>query len=260
MSTLLGTARGLSLRPNPPEPTPTRRKSHIVRAGTDAGPQSGAALRKNPSLYAAPEAPLQNNNSSDSSASSTNVVSTLDTASELKISSGLKFTPVPIKHKPEVLAPAGGWPQLQAAVENGADAVYFGVGELNARARASNFSSEELPTVMQYLHERGVKGYLVLNVLVFDDELELLAQRAQEAYAAGVDAVIVQDIGAVEVIGKAAPGLAVHGSTQMTITSAQGAAFAKTVRKKKVPLEISYFFFVFSKPFLPLFAIVRSSL
>jgi collagenase-like PrtC family protease len=131
-----------------------------------------------------------------------------------------------VKHRPEVLAPAGGWPQLTAAVENGADAVYFGVGDLNARARAANFTAEELPQVMEYLHERGVKGYLVLNVLIFDDELEILAEKAQHAAKSGVDAVIVQDIGAVEIIQKAAPGLAVHGSTQMTITSAEGAAFA----------------------------------
>jgi collagenase-like PrtC family protease len=68
-------------------------------------------------------------------------------------------------HKPEVLAPAGGWPQLKAAVENGADAVYFGLTAFNARARAANFEAEELPVVMGYLHDRGAKGYLVLNVL-----------------------------------------------------------------------------------------------
>jgi U32 family peptidase len=79
---------------------------------------------------------------------------------------------------------------------------------------------------MEYLHTRGVKGYLVLNVLIFDDELEILAEKAQHAARSGVDAVIVQDIGAVEIIQKAAPGLAIHGSTQMTITSAEGAAFA----------------------------------
>lgn len=67
--------------------------------------------------------------------------------------------------RPEVLAPAGGWPQLVAAVENGADAVYFGLSDFNARARASNFEAHELPEVMAYLHDRGAKGYVVLNVL-----------------------------------------------------------------------------------------------
>ena len=211
MATVLGTIRGSILRPTVPESTSSRRHAHISRAATNATQQTDSALRKNPSLYATEAAPKEHN------------------GENLPLSPGLKFNPLPVKHKPEVLAPAGGWPQLHAAVENGADAVYFGVGELNARARASNFSSEELGDVMQYVHERGVKGYLVLNVLIFTDELELLAQRAQQAYAAGVDAVIVQDMGAVEIINKAAPGLAVHGSTQMTITSAEGAAFAATV-------------------------------
>ena len=69
------------------------------------------------------------------------------------------------RHRPEVLAPAGGWAQLRAAVENGADAVYFGLSDFNARARAANFEPSELPEVMQYLHERGTKGYVVVNVL-----------------------------------------------------------------------------------------------
>ena len=69
------------------------------------------------------------------------------------------------RQRPEVLAPAGGWAQLRAAVENGADAVYFGLSDFNARARAANFEPSELPVVMQYLHERGAKGYVVVNVL-----------------------------------------------------------------------------------------------
>ena len=76
----------------------------------------------------------------------------------------------PYGAKPEVLAPAGGWPLLKAAVANGADACYFGLQEgFNARARASNFAIYELPEVMAYLHERGAKGYLVVNILVFDE-------------------------------------------------------------------------------------------
>lgn len=128
--------------------------------------------------------------------------------------------------KPEVLSPAGGWEQLRSAAENGADAVYFGVSDFNARARAENFDVESLPDIMSYLHERGMKGYLVLNVLIFDDELVPLARVAQAALEAGVDAVIVQDLGAVELIKAAAPGLAIHGSTQMTVTSVEGIEFA----------------------------------
>ena len=123
--------------------------------------------------------------------------------------------------KPEVLAPAGGWTHLFSAVENGADAVYFGVTDFNARVRADNFTSEELPDVMKFLHEHGMKGYMTLNVLVFDEELKMIAERAQAAEKAGVDALIVQDIGAVRIIREVS-SIPIHGSTQMTITSAEG--------------------------------------
>ncbi|KAL4437803.1 hypothetical protein ABPG77_005715 [Micractinium sp. CCAP 211/92] len=131
------------------------------------------------------------------------------------------------QHKPEVLAPAGGWPQLKSAVENGADAVYFGLSDFNARARASNFEPGELPEVMAYLHERGAKGYVVLNVLVFDEELGQVQERVRQMAQAGVDAVIVQDMGVVELIRRVAPGLPIHGSTQMSIVSPEGAEFAR---------------------------------
>jgi hypothetical protein len=87
--------------------------------------------------------------------------------------------------KPEVLSPAGGWPQLYAAVENGADAVYFGLTAFNARARAANFLPEELPAVMTYLHDRGVKGFVVLNVLVFDEELAAVEELVRGMAVAG---------------------------------------------------------------------------
>lgn len=82
--------------------------------------------------------------------------------------------------------------QLKAAVENGADAVYFGVEDFNARARANNFTYEELPEVMRYLRERGVKGYVTFNVLVFDEELAAVEDRLRQLAHAGVDALIVQ--------------------------------------------------------------------
>eukprot|EP00959_Pyramimonas_sp_CCMP1952_P102595 2146102-Pyramimonas_sp.AAC.1 len=129
--------------------------------------------------------------------------------------------------KPEVLAPAGGWDQVRAAVESGADAVYFGLADLNARARAANFDpGEELCELMEYLHHNGVKGYVTMNVLVFNNELKTVEERARQMARAGVDAVIVQDLGVVEVIRNVAPNLPIHGSTQMTITSAEGVEFA----------------------------------
>ena len=103
--------------------------------------------------------------------------------------------------KPEVLAPAGGWPQLRAAVANGADACYFGLQEgFNARARASNFAIDELADVMTYLHERGMKGYLVINILVFDEEMSKLEPLVRRIALAGVDALIMQDMGAAALV------------------------------------------------------------
>jgi len=103
--------------------------------------------------------------------------------------------------KPEVLAPAGGWPQLRAAVANGADACYFGLQEgFNARARASNFAIDELADVMAYLHERGMKGYLVINILVFDEEMSKLEPLVRQIALAGVDALIMQDMGAAALV------------------------------------------------------------
>ena len=137
--------------------------------------------------------------------------------------------------KPEVLSPAGGWPQLRAAVANGANACYFGLQEgFNARARASNFGIDELVTVMDFLHERGVKGYLVVNILVFDEEMEKLEKLVRRVAASGVDALIMQDLGAVEFVRAIAPNLPIHGSTQMTITDANGARFTKRLGVERV--------------------------
>ncbi|CAL8464366.1 g3901 [Coccomyxa elongata] len=139
----------------------------------------------------------------------------------------------PLK-KPEVLAPAGGWPQLRAAVENGADAVYFGLSSFNARARAANFTLDELEEVMVYLHQRGVKGFVTVNVLIFDEELAAVEEHIRHIAACGVDAVIVQDVGVVRLIRRVAPALPIHGSTQMSITSAEGAEFARALGVERV--------------------------
>ena len=97
--------------------------------------------------------------------------------------------------KPEVLAPAGEWDCVKAAVENGADAVFFGVGRFNARVRAKNFEEADLPELMAYLHGRGVKGYVTFNTLIFPEELAEAARTLRAIIAAGVDAAIVQDAG-----------------------------------------------------------------
>ena len=140
-----------------------------------------------------------------------------------------------IKRKPEVLAPAGGWPQLRAAVTNGADACYFGLEEgFNARARASNFKLEELKEVMAFLHDHSVKGYLALNILVFDNELSQLKNIIKQVSEAGVDALIMQDVGAVKYIRQLAPNLPIHGSTQMSITDGHGSLFAGSLGIERV--------------------------
>ena len=137
---------------------------------------------------------------------------------------------------PELLAPAGDWPALRAAVASGADAVYFGVDAFNARQRAENFRIDDLPSVMLWLHERQVRGCLTLNVLVFTDELERAAQLLIAAAEAGVDAVIVQDVGLCRLARRLVPGLTLHASTQMSITSAAGVAQAASLGCERVVL------------------------
>ena len=137
--------------------------------------------------------------------------------------------PVAASHlrKPEVLAPAGDWDCVRAAIENGADAVFFGVGRFNARVRARNFTPEDLPELMAHLRRRGVRGYLAFNTLIFADEMADAAATLRAAVAAGVDAAIVQDAGVCRLIRRLSPDFPIHASTQMTVTSAAGAGFAR---------------------------------
>src|SRR5947199_2321222 len=92
---------------------------------------------------------------------------------------------------PELLAPAGDFEAMRAAVANGADAVYFGLSNFNARHRAANFTIEELPDVMDYLHAHNVRGYVTFNTLIFSDELVEAMKFIAAIAGAGVDAVIV---------------------------------------------------------------------
>ena len=130
---------------------------------------------------------------------------------------------------PELLAPAGNWDCAKAAIENGADAIYFGLDRFNARMRAENFTESDLPELMEFLHWRGVKGYVTLNTLIFQNELAEVEQYLRSIITAGVDAVIVQDIGICRMIRHLSPDFPIHGSTQMTVTSAAGVEFAKSL-------------------------------
>ncbi|MFS0725929.1 DUF3656 domain-containing U32 family peptidase [Paenibacillus sp. 1P07SE] len=136
----------------------------------------------------------------------------------------------------ELLAPAGDWECMRAAVANGADAVFFGVEKFNARARANNFRSDELTEIMAFLHSYGVKGFLTFNILVFEDELEDAKRLIASCIEAGVDAVIVQDLGLVRMIREMSPDFPIHGSTQMTITSPEAVEFTKPFDIERVVL------------------------
>ncbi|MEM0896241.1 MAG: U32 family peptidase [Verrucomicrobiota bacterium] len=130
---------------------------------------------------------------------------------------------------PELLAPAGNWDCARAAVAAGADAIYFGMPAFNARLRADNFTESDLAELMDFLHRHGVKGFLTMNTLIFTGELDAAARQLRLAQTAGVDAFIIQDLGLAEMAVQLAPGVEIHASTQMTITSPDGLRFVENL-------------------------------
>jgi putative protease len=130
------------------------------------------------------------------------------------------------KSSTELLAPAGNWDCARAAVANGADAIYFGMPRFNARIRADNFTPEDLPKLMDFLHAHGVRGFVAFNTLIFPRELEDAAEQLRLLSDAGVDAIIVQDLGLAAMARAMVPDLHLHASTQMTITSPEALDFA----------------------------------
>ncbi|WP_240907113.1 U32 family peptidase [Paludisphaera rhizosphaerae] len=138
--------------------------------------------------------------------------------------------------KPELLAPAGDRECVRAAVANGADAIYFGLKRHNARIRASNFDGLDLSETMAFLRRHGVRGYVTLNTLIFPKELADVEATLRELNDAGVDAVIVQDLGLTRLIRAVAPNLEIHGSTQMSITSEEGVRLAAELGCSRVIL------------------------
>ncbi|MBR1780705.1 MAG: U32 family peptidase [Oscillospiraceae bacterium] len=122
----------------------------------------------------------------------------------------------------ELLAPAGSREAVTAAVQNGADAVYLGFGDYNARRNAKNFTREQLLETVEYCHVRGAKVYLTLNTLLSDGELSGAAEDVRFASDAGVDAVLVQDLGVAGMVRRAAPDLPLHASTQMSVMNLDG--------------------------------------
>ncbi len=130
---------------------------------------------------------------------------------------------------PELLAPAGNWDCAKAAVACGADAIYFGLPEFNARLRADNFTNKDLPELMRYLHEHGVRGFVTMNTLIFAGELAQAEAQLLHMDACGVDAIIVQDLGVAHLASKLTPKLELHASTQMTISSPEGLDFVQSL-------------------------------
>lgn len=137
---------------------------------------------------------------------------------------------------PELLAPVGSKQSLIAAVENGADAVYFGGALFSARQYASNFNREELHWAIDYAHARDVKAYVTVNTLIKDFELEEACDYLHFLCSAGADAVIVQDIGILKLLREQLPALPVHASTQMTIHNTEGVKFLQEMGVKRVVL------------------------
>ncbi|MDD2531451.1 MAG: U32 family peptidase, partial [Candidatus ainarchaeum sp.] len=138
--------------------------------------------------------------------------------------------------KPELLMPAGNLEKLKIAVNNKADAVYFGAVKFNARQLAYNFTFEEMKEGIDYCHLNNKKAYLTLNTLILDEELEEAIEIAKKAYELGIDAIIIQDLGLYYALKKLLPDLELHASTQMTCNNLQGATLLTEMGFKKIVL------------------------
>lgn len=136
----------------------------------------------------------------------------------------------------ELLSPAGSMDALRAAVQNGADSVYLGLGDFNARKNAKNFNTEDFHTAVQYCHVRGAKVYVTLNTLVTDREMQSAAEMITLCATAGVDALIIQDMGIISLARRIAPELPLHGSTQMSVHNLDGMRFCEELGLKRVVL------------------------
>ncbi len=139
--------------------------------------------------------------------------------------------------KPELLSPAGDFECLKAAVQNGANSVYFGSTLFSARASAGNFDNEQLKNAIQYCKLRNVKTNLTLNILIKNDEFEDAVKLAKYAYECGIDAIIVQDLGLARFLIKNIPDLPIHASTQMTAHNLDGVLELEKIGFKRVVLS-----------------------
>ena len=136
----------------------------------------------------------------------------------------------------ELLAPAGSMEALIAAVQNGADAVYLGGMMFGARAFANNFTNEEMVSALQYAHSYGVKVYVTMNTLLFEEEMEEAFAYARFLYEHGVDALIIQDLGLFDLLHQSFPDLELHASTQMHIHNEAGITMMRDAGMKRIVL------------------------
>jgi putative protease len=123
---------------------------------------------------------------------------------------------------PEILAPVGSQGALIAAVRSGADAVYFGTGECNARRSAGKFEGDELVSAVNYCHARNVRVYLTVNTLLWDDELPAAKKTIEAIAESGADGMIIQDLAVAKLAREICPSVGRHASTQMAVHNAQG--------------------------------------
>ena len=143
--------------------------------------------------------------------------------------------------RPELLAPAGSMSMLRAAIDAGADAVYLGLNQYNARIHATNFTMESLPEALEYAHLRNSKVYITLNTLIDDDEMMDAVELAIEAYKLGADAFLVQDIGLASYLATHFPDIPIHASTQMNVFSKEHVPQMRDFKVERVvlPRELS---------------------
>lgn len=146
-----------------------------------------------------------------------------------------------MKNKIEILAPVGNEESLKSAVLSGADAVYFGMGNFNARRNAQNFTDEQLKNAIEYCHARGVKVHITLNTLIKDCELSEVYDLIRKIAELGADAVIVQDLGVAKAIKTICPSLEMHASTQMSVGTLDGIKLLKKLgfSRAVLPRELS---------------------
>ena len=145
-------------------------------------------------------------------------------------------------NKVEILAPVGSEETLKAAVLSGADAVYLGMGNFNARRNAQNFTDEQIENAIKYCHSRGVKVHITLNTLIKDCELSDVIDTIKKICSVGADGIIIQDLGVARLVREICPDIEMHASTQLSVGTLEGLNFLKKMgfSRAVLPRELSF--------------------